>query len=192
MKKMFVTPSELVRILNNVSGCKFVSVSYATAKDANNKKLSDGKKNEYYDRVETMTTLSGVQFNASYENAVNNRIGNNGDGNGEKAFTAESLPWGSWIVPNKTIEHNGNLYVRLYVTKSCKEDKVYLVDGCACSKEEAIKVKAAFRPSSPSKRQEAVGIEEKEQVKPFTLNAKSINQFTINGVTYIVATALNG
>ena len=187
MKKQVITTQELVTILQNVSGCKFISIAYSSDKDALNKKLSGGKSNEYYNRLQSLTLMSGVQFNANYENAVNNRL--KGDGNGDgKGFEAMSLPWGEWVTPNKIISHKGETYVRLYLTKSHNKDVSYFCDGRKVEEKDAVeKIKAAFRQSSPSKRQAEVGIDEADMVRPFTINANSIKQITINGVTYIVA-----
>ena len=128
MKKISILVSEFVNVLFNTKCCQFVAFSYITDVDAMNKKLIGGKKNPYNGRLQSITTMSGCQFNANYENAVNNRLPK-GDGEGEK-FVAESLPWGTWIegAANKLIAHKGETYVRFYKTASTKTDITYILD----------------------------------------------------------------
>lgn len=178
MKKQFVIVSELVQFLNKLVGCKFVSVVYETSIESNNKKLQGGKSNPFYGRVSSITATSGIQYGASYENAVNNRLT-------DKSFKAEQLPWGEWMVANKTISHKGEVYVRLYATKAINSKTIYFVDGVRA--ENQGEVAAAFRQKSESKRQSEVGIEKADQVKPFNINVKSIREFTVDGLTYNVA-----
>ena len=188
MKKISLLCSEFVNAVANIACCQFVSVSYTTDTEHINKKLAGGKKNPYYGRLESITELSGVQYNASYENAVNNRLPDGTDGKGER-FEAESLPWGEWLVPNKLITHKGSTYVRLYKTKNTKSSVRYYLDGKVVEDEKTIDlIKSAFRPESESKRQAAAGIEKADQVKPFTLNADCIEWATMNGVTYNIVT----
>ena len=180
IKKNAISVRELVNIVCNVKCCQFASISYGTPIEALNKKLKGGQKNEYYGRASSITSMSGVQINANYENAVNNRLPK-GDGNGEK-FVAEKLPWGEWLVPNKVIVHNGKHYLRLYVTKSVKKSTSYYLDGIKTD----LNIGAEIRESKPSARQAEVGIEEKDMVKPFTICADNVSSITLNGVTYNV------
>lgn len=185
MKTNSVLVSEVVNVMNNITGCQFCSLSYSTDTDHINKKLAGGRSNPYYGRVSSVTDIIGCQFNASYENAVNNRLPK-GDGKGEK-FVAESLPWGEWLVPNKTISHKGSYYLRLYTTKATKKETTYILDGVKVADKNTIKaIEAAFRPSSSSNRQAAAGIEEKDQVKPFTLCIDSVNQISIDGKKMVI------
>lgn len=179
MKTTSILVSEFINVMNAITSCQFCSLSYTTDTDHTNKKLAGGQKNPYYNRLSCVTDCTGLQFNASYENAVNNRLAK-GDGNGEK-FVAESLPWGEWIVPNKTIAHKGATYLRLYTTKATEKNVTYILDGSVVTDTKEIeKIKAAFRPSSSSNRQTAAGIEEKDQVKPFTLNVADVHHISIN------------
>lgn len=180
IKKNAISVNELVNIVSNIKCCQFCQISYGTPTDALSKKLKGGQKNPYYGRVESITSMSGVQINANYENAVNNRLPK-GDGNGER-FVAESLPWGEWLVPNKVITHKGKFYLRLYVTKSVKKETAYYLDGVKTD----LNIAAEIRESKPSARQAEVGIEEKDMVKPFTICADNVSSITLNGVTYNV------
>lgn len=181
MKTNSILVSEFVNVMNGITGCQFCSLSYTTDVEHINKKLAGGQKNPYYGRVSAVTDCSGLQFNANYENAVNNRLPKASDGKAEK-FVAESLPWGTWIIPNKTIAHKGATYLRLYTIKATKKDVTYILDGVKVTDPQTIKdIEAAFRPSSSSNRQAAAGIEVKDQVKPFTLNVADINFVNIDG-----------
>ena len=185
MKTNSILANEFVNVMNTITGCQFCSLSYSTDIEHVSKKLAGGKKNLYYGRVSSITDIIGCQFNANYEKAVNNRLPK-GDGEGEK-FVAESLPWGEWIVPNKTIGHKGATYLRLYTTKSTKKEVTYILDGNKVTDPATIKdIEAAFRPASGSNRQTAAGIEEKDQVKPFTLNVADVNHISIDGKKMVI------
>ena len=57
----------------------------------------------------------------------------------------------------------------------------YILDGKVVTDTKEIEnIKAAFRPSSSSNRQTAAGIDEKDQVKPFTLNVADVHHISIN------------
>ena len=176
IKKNAISVSELVTIVSNVKCCQFASISYGTPVEALNKKLKGGQKNEYYGRASSITSMSGVQINANYENAVNNRI------DGDEKFVAEKLPWGEWLVPNKVIVHKGKHYLRLYVTKSVKKTTSYYLDG----EKTDINIGNEIRESKPSARQAEVGIAAEDMVKPFTICADNVSSMTLNGVTYNV------
>ena len=180
-KKRFVTPSEFVEIINNLKGCQFASIAYTSDTASINKKLVGGKSNPYNGKLSSITTMSGIQIGANYENAVNNRT----DG---KDFVAESLPWGEWLRPNYLISHKGNIYLRAYKTKSSKTDISYYMEGALVDDQATIaNITANIRKNGESKRQSEVGIEEKDQVKPFTTNIANIESAVIDGVTYIIA-----
>ena len=180
-KKRIVTPSEFVEIINNLKGCQFASIAYTSNTSSIDKKLVGGKRNPYNGKLSSITTMSGVQIGANYENAVNNRTD-------DKDFVAESLPWGEWMRPNYLISHKGNIYLRAYKTKSSKTDISYYMDGVLVNDKETIaNINANIRKSGESKRQSEIGIEEKNQVKPFTTNIANIESAVIDGVTYIIA-----
>ena len=185
MKTTSIIASEFVNVMNNITSCQFCSLSYTTDIDHINKKLAGGRSNTYYGRVSSLTDISGLQFNANYEKAVNNRLPK-GDGEGEK-FVAESLPWGTWLVPNKTITHKGATYLRLYQTKATNKEVTFILDGAVVTDPAIIKdIKAAFRPAKESNRQAEAGIEAENQVKPFTLNVADIHHIAINGQKLVV------
>lgn len=174
IKKSAISVSELLTIVSDIKCCQFCQISYGTPTESINKKLIGGKGNEYYGRVSSITSMSGIQINANYENAVNNRI------EGEEKFVAEKLPWGEWLVPNKIITHKGKYYLRLYVTKSCKKETTWYINGERTN----LNLSNEIRESKPSARQAEVGIDEKDMVKPFTICADNVSSITLNGVTY--------
>lgn len=180
IKKNAISVEELVTMVGNVKCCQFCQLSYKTPIDSLSKKLKGGQKNEYYGRVSSITSMSGVQVNADYEKAVNNRLPKD-DGNGEK-FVAESLPWGEWFIPNKVITHKGKYYLRFYVTKSVKKETAYYLDGVKTD----LNIADEIRESAPSKRQAEVGIEAKDMVKPFTICADNVSGITLGGVSYTI------
>ena len=158
MKTTSILVSEFINVMNTITSCQFCSLSYTTDTDHTNKKLAGGQKNPYYNRLSCVTDCTGLQFNASYENAVNNRLAK-GDGNA----------------------HKGATYLRLYTTKATEKNVTYILDGKVVTDTKEIEnIKAAFRPSSSSNRQTAAGIDEKDQVKPFTLNVADVHHISIN------------
>ena len=186
MKKISILVSEFINVLLGTKCCQFVSFSYVTDVDAMNKKLIGGRKNTYYGRLQSITEMSGCQFNANYENAVNNRLPQGTDGKGEK-FVAESLPWGVWMpgAENKLITHKGETYVRFYKTPTAKTDVTYILDGNTVTDKATIKdIIDNIRPASSSNRQAAAGIEIERQVKPFTINAKNLRRVNMDKVAY--------
>ena len=174
-----ISVDELVAVVTNVRCCTMCSVAYVTPTDAINGKLEGGKQNAFYGRVKAINAVSGIQLFANYEKAVNNRLKGSG-----KKFEAEPLPWGEWLVADKLIQHKGKRYVRFYVTKSQNTDKVYFLDNERADSETATVIAANIRERKASTRQGAVGIKEKDMVKPFNLCIDNIVSLTLNGVTY--------
>lgn len=187
MKAQMLSVDEYIQVMKNVKGCQFVSIKYLTNREALNKKLVGGKKNPYYGRVACLTSITSTQVGANYQNAVNNRL--KGDGQGE-GFVAESLPWGEWIRPNYLIGHKGETYVRLYLTKSSKTEKKYYIDGRLATEDESKAIANEIREHSVSVRQSEVGICEENQVKPININVKNINSIVMNGNAYNIVSVI--
>lgn len=180
-KREILTPSEFAAMIKEMKGCQFASISYQTETAAIDKKLVGGKRNPYNGQLSSITEICGIQIGANYENAVNNRT----DG---KDFVAESLPWGEWIRPNYLIGHKGNIYLRAYKTKATKTEVSYYQNGSIVENDDTLKeIKANIRSNGDSKRQSEMGIEEKDQVKPFNVNIANIKTAVIDGTTYIIA-----
>jgi len=181
--KKFVTPNEFAEVINGLNGCQFASIVYVTETESINKKLIGGKKNPYNGKLSSITSISGIQIGANYENAVNNRT--------EEEFVAEPLPWGEWIRANYLIGHKGNVYLRCYKTKSTNTEVAYYEDGNIVKDSDKLSdIYKNIRSNSDSKRQSEVGIDGKDQVKPFTINITNIMSAVINGVTYIITNVI--
>lgn len=181
-KREILTPSEFVQMINSMKGCQFASISYQTETAAIDKKLVGGKSNAYNGKLSSITEMCGVQIGANYENAVNNRTEDGTE------FTAEKLPWGEWLRPNYLIGHKGNVYLRAYKTKASKTEVAYYLNGSIVESEETLKdINANIRSKGESKRQSELGIDAKDQVKPFNVNVANIKTAVIDGTTYIIA-----
>ena len=106
--------------LNAINGCRIVAIEY----------VSDAKMNKRGNPLANFNVTKHVkmtcQFGYNYQNAVNNRAEKNGE---NRDFVADTLPWGSWLVPNKFISHNGDIYVRFYGMKNAAAVVTYYVDG---------------------------------------------------------------
>ena len=180
VKKSFVTPNEFAEVINNLKGCQFASIAYVSDTASIDKKLIGGKKNPYNGKLKSITTMSGIQIGANYENAVNNRTE-------EREFVAESLPWGEWMRPNYLISHKGNVYLRAYKTKASDTKVAYYEDNVLVEDKATLSdINKNIRTNGESKRQSEIGIDEKDQVKPFTVNIANITSAVIDGVTYII------
>lgn len=177
-----ISAEEFISIINSLKGCQFASLVYTTNTASMDKKFIGGKKCPYYGRVNTTTEMTSVQIGYDYENAVNNRIENE-----DTTFKAESLPWGTWLRPNYLIGHKGATYLRCYLAKTTKVATTYYLDGELPADGYAIEdIMTYIRPSHTSARQSAVGIEEREQVKPLTINIANITYAVIDHVKYII------
>ena len=176
-----ISRSEFVNIVKNMKGCTFATIRYTTSVESVNKKLVGGKKNPYYDRVNTATESVGIYIGASYQNGVNNRISDP-----DTTFEEERLPWGTWVHYKYLIAHKGGFYLRYYLAKNTRTETSVYVDGTKADDATAKDVKANFRPYSGSNRQAEVGISEEDQVKPCTANVANIVSVTMDGHIYIL------
>ena len=165
--------SEIFNKLNAIEGCKIVAIEYIS----DVKLLKRG--NPLAATNVTKTVKMTAQFNYSYQNAVNNRLERAG---AEADFVAESLPWGSWLVPNKFIEKDGIIYVRFYSMKNGAASVSYFVNGEPASEAEIAIIKQ-FTPTSATKmsnKQSEHGLTE-NQVRPFNIKIENIINVTYKG-----------
>lgn len=153
----------LFDILVNINAGSFVSLVSVTEP----KLLKRGNPLNGF-KIEKITKAV-LQYGYSYENAVNNRVAE-----GEE-FKADELPWGEWVdgFENKILIHKGELYVRLYEKKNDSRQVFYLINGELATDEQVAIIKQ-FTPKSNSKKQEEVGLEYEEQVKPRSYKFSSI------------------
>lgn len=138
--------------------------------------------NPYKDTPILKYAVRNCQFGYNYENAVNNHIERAG---GEREFKAESLPWGEWIVPNKTIGFKGNVYGRFYVLPNAVVKSAYIIDGRVATKEEEAIIKSFETNRVSSSRQEEKGLAERAQVKPYTLKLENILKVVWGGNEWV-------
>lgn len=171
MARITLTHSQFAAYLGNLKGCQFISIWTLTEPEMYK------KENPYWGRVQKVSAAQ-MQFNFSYENAVNNRLIKGGcEGN----FEAESLPWGEWQIPNKVITHKGTLYLRTYNVKGVKPRTFYFLDGHLASQEQYAEFSKHFKPcKSTSGRQTEAGLVE-NQVKVKNFKFGSILRLSING-----------
>lgn len=164
----------LSAVLSNVASAQFVTITTLTEPKMNK------RGNPLFGRV-VKFAVRNCQFGYDYENAVNNRLERQGC---ERSFSAEKLPWGQWLVPNKIITHKDNLYGRFYVAKDCVVKSAYLVDGRLATAEEMEIIKTFEVKRTSSARQEADGLFE-NQVKPYDVNLDNILAVKASGFEVI-------
>lgn len=156
MARIKLTHEQFVAHLASTKGCQFISLWTITEPEMYL------KNNPFRGRVQKVSA-NQMQFNYDYERAVNNRLEKAGC---EANFSAESLPWGEWLIPNKVISHKDTLYLRTYNVKGAKPRSFYFLDGHIASAEEYAEFSQYFKPCKPtSNRQTEAGLVE-NQVKP--------------------------
>lgn len=162
----------LVSILESVKGCQFGAIEYIS-EGGIPKKVING--------VVTKLVKAQIQFNYSYENAVNNRLEKQGN---EGSFEADKLPWGEWLIPNKIITHKGSLYVRYYDYVGADKNTTWFVNGKVANNEELEKIFTYLRSKdNTSKKQAEFGLVD-NQVKPKVVKAENIISMRVGGATY--------
>ena len=178
MEKMKMTRSQFVEFVKTVKGCKFINVMALTDADMYL------RNNPFRGRVQKFT-ITPMQFGYDYETAVNNRLRKEGK---EANFTADKLPWGSWVegMRNKVIAHKDMLYLRTYCVRNERPRTYYLLDGHLASVEEYKEFAPFLKPSSTSDKQSAHGLEEEFQVKPRDYKFSSLVAITINHTRIVI------
>ena len=169
---------ELAQMLINLNGATICNLTYIT--DAKLLKRGNPLKDCKVDKIESLV----CQFGYNYQNSVNNRLEKQGD---EREFVADSLPWGKWIVVNKIIEHNGELYARFYVMQGGKREVLYLVNNEIATSAQVEVIKQFTPARKESNRQAESGLTE-NQCKPFTINLKNVISLKVNGEEYRLKT----
>lgn len=163
----------LVSIIEGVKGCQFGTIQYISEGGIPKKVLGGA--------VVTKLVNAQVQINYSYENAVNNRLEKIGcEGN----FKAESLPWGSWLIPNKIITHKDTMYLRYYDFEGAKKESVWFVNGRVATSHEMEMIVTYLRSKdTTSKKQAESGLVE-HQVKPKVVKMENILTLSVGRNTY--------
>lgn len=163
----------LFNLVAEVKGCQFGTIQYISEGGIPKKVLGGA--------IVTKLVSAQVQINYSYENAVNNRLEKQGN---EGNFVAESLPWGSWLIPNKIITHKDTLYMRYYDFEGAKKESVWFVNGrVATSHEMELIVTYLRSKNTASKKQAESGLVE-HQVKPKVVKMENILTLCVGGRTY--------
>jgi hypothetical protein len=104
---------------------------------------------------------------------------------GAESFDSDPLPYGEYVVDNKVIKHNGEMQLRTVFRNAPKPVKVqFVADGEEVAKETISKY---LINSSPSAKQERVGVKGKKQVKVRNFKLSNIKEVRMNGEKYILA-----
>jgi hypothetical protein len=178
MEKIKMTRSQFVEFVRNLKGCQFINVMALTDADMYL------RNNPYRGRVKKFS-ITPMQFGYDYETAVNNRLAREGR---EANFTADKLPWGSWVegMRNKVIEHKDMLYLRTYCVRNAKPKSFFILDGHLASVEEYKEFKQWLKPDTASDKQSAHGLEEEFQVKPRDYKFSNLVALSINHTRIVI------
>ena len=144
--------SELVALIDAHKGAKPVGIRATTDTKANKTNNPHGK------IIKTVRAVGMV--GADYEKSVNSQLEKSGN---KPDFDADKLPWGTWLIPNKVITHQGKFYLRTQTTSGMRRKQAARVlcyrdeKGQFISKDDAKK----FIPEKAgSAKQEDAGLEE--------------------------------
>jgi hypothetical protein len=161
----------LIEKIENLKGCKIVTITYRTSVKLPKKYGIDG--------AVTKETKTQGQLNYDYTNAVNNRLEKQG---GEREFQSKSMAWGAWVKgqENKLKEHKGELYLRFYTMKNAKSEKQYFVNGMPATAEQIVVIKN-YESSKyqQSGTQAAVGLVD-NQVMPKDIKLSNIIELRVD------------
>lgn len=161
-----------IKSLESIKSCTFCGITYRSDVKAP-KKLGLGQ-------VSKVVELN-AQFNFSYETAVNNRLEKSGNA---RSFSADSLPFGSWLYRNKVIQYGNEFYVRIYCVKGQHPNTTFFVNGRPATDAEVATIKAwQATLSKGSAKQTASGLTD-NQVEPRTINVKNIIAFKCGAIDY--------
>lgn len=175
-----MTKQEFISGVENISGCRIAHITTYTD-EVLPKKLGLG--------AVTKRTSVAVQVNFDYEKAVNNRLEKEGKA---RTFSANGLPWGTWKVFNKTINHNGATYLRYYDLKGAVPNIEWYVDGRPMTDTEfAIMMAHKDSKKKGSAKQSAEGLNN-NQVSPRVVNIDNIESFKCGEIDYNVTVRVAG
>ena len=163
--------SVIFNALSTIKGCKIVNIEYS-----GEVKLLK-RANPLAAANVTKITKMTCQFGYCYEKAVNNRLERAG---AEANFVAKSLPWGSWLEPNRFIEYKGAIFVRFYSLKNGRASVRYYIDGKPASEAEIAIIKKFTPVRKESAKQSEAGLTE-NQVRPFNVRLENILKVTCEG-----------
>lgn len=167
---------ELTNLIRQTKGAAIIGILAVT--DARAKKT-----NNPFGTI--FKTVRAVGFcGANYGNAVlNEGLRENKSIN----FIEENLPWGSWLIPCKVIEHKGDLYLRLQSTAGQRQRQPAKVLGYQSETGQALTFKQIekFLPAkTESAKQVGAGIDTGKTVMVRTYKFSSLKVVRINGQSY--------
>lgn len=159
--KMAQTNNTIVDFTNNVISGTF-GVSMLSITEPRMRKTN----NPYFGRVRKASLLTNVALGYNYENNVKIRLERKGLDENAKAFTSEKPKGKSWERPNWILFADADpnkKYLRCTMRPTTKAVVRYIVDGKIATDKQVEEIKE-FLYASTSKKQEAHGLEEEEQV----------------------------
>lgn len=121
---------------------------------------------------------------ANYENAVK-REGERQGAEKSNEFSSEGLPWGSWHLPGKVIEHKGEFYLRAQNTPGQRKRqpaKVLEYRAENGAKLTFDQVKSFLPEKKTSEKQAVIGLTDDVRVNNYKFS--SIQKIRIGGMTY--------
>lgn len=173
-----VSATDLVKVVASLKGCQFVTVTTLSAPEMNK------RGNAFYGRVLKLERKY-LQVNYGFENSCQNRQERSGV---ERTYVAEPLPWGTWEVYPRVIDHKGGKYIRFYMYNNApKTETTWLVDGREATAEEIAEFKPFIRVNKNSyAKQIAAGIDADKVCKPLTIKATNIVALNLQNAAYEV------
>lgn len=124
---------------------------------------------------------SGTGFNgASYVSGIKRTLERAGM---TSEFAGSGLPWGQWDIAHKVIAHKGCFYLRLYWSHADLITNQVKLHGYFSPSGDAIDPKWIVRPNRSSRKQEAAGLDQPNQVVVRSYKFDSLTAVRIDGMT---------
>lgn len=179
----------LVELLKTLPVCELVVL---TATEPKMKK--GGTKgvdpNPFIDSSVRKCKFANYLFGKNYVQMINENLVKEGKEPVNPDEFGEKLPWGEYEVPNKVVTYNGTRYMRCYMPEKQDAETFYLIDGEEPSEDDFKKLEPYLpAESGGSKKQEGVGLEKENQVRPLLFKFDNILSIRVQGTddTYLIA-----
>ena len=187
--KVISSYDNLVELLKTLPVCELIVL---TATEPKMKKggTKGVEPNPFINSSVRKCKFANYLFGKNYVQMINENLVKEGKAPVNPDEFGEKLPWGEYEVLNKVITYNGTRYMRCYMPEKQDAETFYLIDGEEPSEEDFKKLEPYLpAESSGSKKQEGVGLEKENQVRPLLFKFDNIMSIRVVGTddTYLLA-----
>ena len=166
--------SQLIDVISSLKGGALVSLTSLTDVHINDFRI--------HGRVLKWCKQT-MQVGVKYERAVNTRLHRIGIWN---CFKSSSLPYGTWVIPNRILKYEGRTYARFYPVQNSDRKVCYFIDGRIATARESEIIAAFEQYAKPcSHKQAFFGLQEK-QVGVRNYRIEHILEMSAEGTRYVI------